>query len=193
MRLESVTSPMMDGCILRLSKQVCAYRVIRMMIFVVVMGVLVPLTLGLVGGIPISTGFFLISSTLGLQAAAGIVGIGLGVHPVLILLITTSIAIGCMYGIYEICDLFGQSSPRISSWLQKIENRAKKGKYISRYGPLMLIPIIWIPGISLFGSPVIGWLFHWNRWLSILCMSIGWMIAISVVMLSSMDAIQIFL
>jgi uncharacterized membrane protein len=187
-----VTSPLIQGCVLRLSRQVCIYRVIRMMVFVVVTGILVPLALGLLGGIPISTGFFLISTTLGLQAAAGIVGIGLGIHPVLILLITTSIAIGCMYGIYEICDLFARSSPRISSWLQKIENRTKKGKYISQYGPLMLIPIIWIPGISLFGSPVIGWLFHWNRWLSILCMSIGWMIAISVVMVSSMDFIQIF-
>ncbi|MDD1677804.1 MAG: hypothetical protein LUO93_01285, partial [Methanomicrobiales archaeon] len=75
---------------------------------------------------------------------------------------------------------------------QKVEDKTKNVKYLSRYGPIMLIPIIWIPGISLFGSPVVGWLFRWNRWFSILCMSIGWMIAISVVMATSLGLFQLF-
>ncbi len=161
-------------------------------LFTAVTIVIVPLAIGMMVGIPISTGFLLISSTLTLQGAVGMVGIGLGMNPVHILLITTSIAIGCMYGIYEACDLFAQSSPRISGWLKKVENRTKNATYLTRYGPVMLIPIIWIPGISLFGSPVVGWVFRWNRWLSILCMTIGWMIAISVVMAGSMGLVQMF-
>ena len=177
---------------MRFSKRICLYRVIRMAIFVTILIVFIPILTGIVVGIPVSTGFALIISTLALQAAAAIIGLGLGLNPALILLITTSIAAGCMYGIYEVCELFALSSPRITRWLQKIEDKTKNVKYISQYGPIMLIPIIWIPGISLYGSPLVGWLFRWNRWSCILCMIIGWMIAIIVVMATSLGLFQLF-
>jgi uncharacterized membrane protein len=162
---------------------------------VVYLGILVlgvPLLSNATAGQPLSTGVALILSTIVLQAAAAIVGLGLGLHPVLILLITTSIAAGCIYGIYEVCELFALSSPRLTRWLQKVEDKTKNVTYLSRYGPLMLIPIIWIPGISLYGSPVVAWLFRWNRNLSFLCMIIGWMIAVIVVLATTLGLIRLF-
>ncbi len=149
-----------QGCITRLSRRICVRRLMRLAASVIVAVLFIPLMIGVLAGIPLSSGFLLISSTLGLQAAAAMVGLGLGVDPAYIVLITTSIAIGCMNGIYEICELFAQSSPIITGWLQKVEHKTGRSPFITRYGP------------------VIGWILHWNRWLSILCMSIGWIIAI---------------
>ena len=163
-----------------------------MVIFGSLLIVAIPLMTGIIFGASLSTGFAIIFSTLALQAAAGAVGLGLGLHPVLILFLTTSIATGCMYCIYELCELFASSSPRITRWLKKIEDKTRNSPYVNRFGPLILIPVIWIPGISLYGSPLVGWLFRWNRWSSLLCMMIGWMIAIIVVMATSLGLLQLF-
>jgi hypothetical protein len=182
----------LKGCMLRFGQRICQYRVVMMILVLLVAILLVPLALGIAAGLPVSSVFLLITSTLGLQAAAALVGIGLGLHPVFILLITTSVAAGIIYGIYEACELFAQSSPRITRWLEKIEDKTRNVPYLSRYGPVMLIPIIWIPGISLFGSPLVAWLFRWNQLLSLVCMIIGWMIAVIVVMGTSLGLLRLF-
>jgi uncharacterized membrane protein len=162
-----------------------------MVLLVLLLTLILPLLLGLILGVSPYMVFALIISTLALQAAAALVGLGFRLHPATILLLMTSVAIGCMYGIYELCDLFAEYSPRIMKWLQKIDERTLKVPYFRKYGLIMLIPIIWIPGISLYGSPLVGWVFHWNRWLSLLCMVIGWMVATVVVITTSLGLIHL--
>jgi uncharacterized membrane protein len=184
--------PLFRGCIVRFSRRICLYRVVRMIVYLGILIVCIPLLSGSLVGQSVSAGFSLVLATILLQAAAAIVGLGLGLHPLLILLITTSVAAGCIYGIYESCELFAVSSPRITRWLRNVEERTKNVTYLSRYGALMLIPIIWIPGISLYGSPLVAWLFRWNRNLSFLCMIIGWMIAVIVVMATALGLFRLF-
>jgi hypothetical protein len=91
-----------------------------------ILKLILPLLLGLILGVSPYMVFALIISTLALQAAAALVGLGFRLHPATILLLMTSVAIGCMYGIYELCDLFAEYSPRIMKWLQKIDERTLK-------------------------------------------------------------------
>jgi len=55
----------------------------------------------------------------------------------------------------------------------------------------MLVLIIWIPGIALFGAPVVAWLFQYPRWISLLSMTAGWMTAVIAVMAMAMGLINL--
>lgn len=157
-----------------------------MVLFVLLLTLIVPFFSGFALRIPLPTVFALIIATLVLQAAGALVGIGFKLHPAAILFLMTSVAIGCMYGIYELCDLFAAYSPWFLKWIQKIDEKTKEIPHFRKYGLIMLVPIIWIPGISLYGSPLVGWIFQWNRWLSLLCMVVGWTIATVFVMATSL-------
>jgi uncharacterized membrane protein len=94
-------------------------------------------------------------------------------------------------GIMEICDLFSDSSERVAGWLRSVEEQIERFRFLHSYGALMLIPIIWIPGIALYGSPLIAWIFQWNRLASILCMVVGWLMASVFVLLISLGLTSI--
>jgi uncharacterized membrane protein len=49
----------------------------------------------------------------------------------------------------------------------------------------MLIPIMWIPGLGLYGTPVVAWILHWRGSRSILLMLTGWLIACLAVLLTA--------
>jgi len=169
----------------------CVYRLLEGTILSVSLIVLIPVILGVAAGVPVYQVTTLIVSTVVLQAAAAVVGVGLQIHPVLVVVVTTSVAIGVMILILTLCDLFAEQSKRIQAWLHKIEQKTSDKPYIKRYGPVMLIPIIWIPGISLYGSPFVAWLLGWKRWKSIICMTIGWIIACIVVLETTLGIVTI--
>lgn len=162
------------------------YRISRVIGLILLFTLIVPLVLGSLFLIPVTTIFALITATLIFQAAAAIIGVGLQVDPVLLLSVTTSVAIGVIVGIMEICDLFSDSSERVAGWLRSVEGQIERFRFLHVYGVLMLIPIIWIPGIALYGSPLIAWIFQWNRLASILCMVVGWLMASVFVLLISL-------
>ena len=56
---------------------------------------------------------------------------------------------------------------------------------------VMLIPIIWIPGIALYGSPIIAWIFQWEEIPAIACMVTGWLMASSLVAAGAVGIISI--
>lgn len=187
-----VTVPLLKGCYLRFSKSICIYRIIRAVWFILLFMVVVPLLIGLVAGIPFSSIMALIIATLALQAAAGVVGLGFSIHPLLVLVLMTSIALAIIMGILEVCDLFAEQSTRIQGWIQRIDTKTKDITYLRTYGALMLIPIIWIPGIALYGTPLVAWIFRWKRGISIFCMITGWMIATGLVMGTTLGLVNLF-
>jgi uncharacterized membrane protein len=162
------------------------YRIPRVIGLILLFTLVIPLALGIFFSVPVTRVFALITATLILQAAAAIIGVGLQVDPVLLLAISTSVAIGVINGIMEICDLFSDSSERVAGWLRSVEEQIERFRFLHNYGELMLIPIIWIPGIALYGSPLIAWIFQWNRLASILCMVVGWLMASVFVLLISL-------
>jgi uncharacterized membrane protein len=182
-----------ERCVIGITRIGCYYRILRAIALIILFALVIPLLIGYIFAVPLSTVFALISATFALQAAADIVGIGLSVDPLVLLAITTSVALAVIIGILEICDLFAQSSARVAGWLSQVEKKIENYTVLKKYGAFMLIPIIWIPGIALYGSPLIAWIFQWNRLLSITCMLIGWLIASVLVILVSLGFHRLFI
>lgn len=153
--------------------------------------ILIPLTIGALFHIPQHAILALISATLIFQALAVVVGIGFGIDPVVAIMLTTSVAVGVMIAILQICDLFSESSSRVAGWLDRIAKRTEKYDFLHHYGVIMLIPIIWIPGIALYGSPIIAWIFQWKEIPAIICMVTGWIMASALVAAGALGVISI--
>ncbi|WP_161485899.1 hypothetical protein [Methanoculleus horonobensis] len=180
-----------EACGRVLSPDTCRFRVVRAVALVLLLLLIVPLILGSAFGVSPAAVLALIGSTLLLQAAAAIVGLSLGLHPAAVLLFLTSVAAAVLVGILEVCDLFAGRSRMIQGLLSKIDTKTGSIDYLKRYGALMLIPVIWIPGIALYGTPVVAWIFQYPRAVSLLCMLAGWMIAILAVMAAAMGLVRL--
>lgn len=180
-----------EACERALSPGTCRMRIVRTVALVLLLLLAVPFLLGLAFGIPPPAVFALIASTLLLQAAAAVVGLSLGLHPAVVLAFLTSVAAAAMLGILELCDLFAERSQFIQGLLRKIDAKTGRIDSLKRYGSLMLVLIIWIPGIALYGAPVVAWLFQYPRSTSLLCMLAGWMIAVIAVMAATMGLVRL--
>jgi uncharacterized membrane protein len=189
--MSMVSLPVITECERTLSRRTCLVRIARAGIFVLFFLLGAPVLLGQVFGIPLPTVLTLILSTLVLQAAAAFVGLGFGIHPAVLLALLTSVAVAVMLGVLEILDLLAEQSARVQGMVQRINARVAGIAYLQRYGALMLVPIMWIPGIALYGTPVVAWLFQYQRTTSLLCMVAGWVIAVGVVMATALGLIRL--
>ncbi|MDK2889828.1 MAG: hypothetical protein PWR21_460 [Methanoculleus sp.] len=180
-----------EACGRALSQGTCRFRIARAAAFVLLFILVIPLLLGLAVGVSPAAVFALIGSTLLLQAAAAVVALSLGLHPAVVLVFLTSVAAAVLVGIFEVCDIFAGRSRMIQGFLSKIDAKTGSIDYLKRYGALMLIPVIWIPGIALYGTPVVAWAFQYPRITSLLCMLAGWAIAIVVVMAATMGLVRL--
>ncbi len=180
-----------EACGRSLSPGTCRFRIARAAAFVAFFLLVVPFLVSLAFGVHPPEMFTLIVSTLILQAAAAVVGLGLGLHPVAVLIFLTSVAVAVMVAILELCDLFAERSRRLQAFLVKINAETSRVHSLKRYGVLMLILVIWIPGIALYGAPVVAWLFQYPRIASLFCMVAGWVIAVVGVMLVTMGFVRL--
>ncbi len=159
---------------------------------IIVIGVIaVPLVIGAIFGVPVGDILGLVSSVILLQALAVLVGLGLSLHPGVILILVTSVACAVILFIFEIADTFADSSERVRGWIKKMDEISHKSDKFTRFGKLMLIPIIWIPGIGLYGCAVIAWIFCWRDLTAVLLMLTGWVIACTVVLLMALGLFSI--
>ncbi len=184
-------SGVIDGCAEIIGKHIGYFRLFLAAFMVLSFVILIPLIIGGLFHIPQPAILALITSTLIFQAIAVAVGIGLNIDPLVAIGLTTSVAIGVMIAILQVCDLFSESSPRVAGWLDRIAKKTEKYSFLHHYGVIMLIPIIWIPGIALYGSPIIAWIFQWEEIPAIACMVTGWVIASSLVAAGAVGVISI--
>jgi uncharacterized membrane protein len=150
-----------------------------------------PMLMGWIGGFSPAVILGFIISTLVLQGLAPPVGIGLGLHPLLLLAIMTSVAAGVIIGIFRVCDLFSGRSERVTRWIGKVRGTLDRYPGWCTYGEFMLIPIMWIPGLGLYGTPVVAWILHWRKSRSILLMLTGWLIACLAVLLTAQGILSL--
>ncbi|MDN7012158.1 hypothetical protein FGW20_03680 [Methanoculleus sp. FWC-SCC3] len=180
-----------EVCGRALSPGTCRFRIARAVAFVLLFLLAIPFIIGSAFGVSPTAVLALIGSTLLLQAAAAVVGLSLGLHPAAVLLFLTSVAAAALIGILEICDQFAERSRMVQGFLSKIDARTGSIDYLKRYGALMLIPVIWTPGIALYGTPVVAWVFQYPRAVSLLCMLAGWMIAVLVVIAAATGFVRL--
>ncbi|MEI7433977.1 MAG: hypothetical protein WCJ93_06985 [Methanomicrobiales archaeon] len=139
--------------------------------------VVIPLAIGAVLGVGSAQILAMITSTLLLQAAAPPVGMAMGLSPAIILVTMACFAVGMVVAIFEICDGLAASSERVRKWIDKIAKISDKHPVIKKYGAISCCFIAWIPGIGLYGTPVIAWVFKWKRLPSIIFTVTGFVIA----------------
>ncbi|HMA05786.1 MAG TPA: hypothetical protein VKO45_07650 [Methanomicrobiales archaeon] len=139
--------------------------------------VILPVLIGWLAGSPPHAVLGFILSILLLQGLAPTVGMTLGLKVIPLLLILASVATGVILAIFMVCDLFSGKSERISRWITGIQGTMERYRFLTTYGEFMLIPIMWVPGIGLYGTPVIAWVLWWRELRAILLMLVGWVIA----------------
>jgi uncharacterized membrane protein len=166
-------------------------QMMKAFFFIVFFGLAIPLLIGIVTAIPEGQILALVSSTFFLQATASPVGVGLKMPPAVILTVMTSFALGMVLGILEICDTFAQTSEKVRNWLKKVENKMQKAKILYKYGSVSCMFISWIPGLGLYSTPVIAWLFRWKRLPSVLFTVLGFFLVSVFFLLLSMGIITI--
>jgi len=132
-------------------------------IFFFIFAVGIPLVFGELAGLSSAQILTLITSTFLLQAASPPVGLAMGLSTPAILVILACFAIGIVLAILEICDSLAASSARVRRWVDNIEEKTRKYPQIQKYGPITCIGIAWIPGVGLYGTPIIAWILKWKR------------------------------
>lgn len=175
---------------IRFSRRFCYNRITRVALEVAVFGIAIPVMAGLPFGRSPAESLTLAGTSFLLQAAGAAVGVGLGFHPISILAIVTSVALAYILVVFEVLDLFAEQSERLRAWVDRIDEKTKHNVYLRRYGVFALVPLIWLPVVSLYGSPLVAWIFRWNRLQSVIAMLAGWIAACAVVMAATMGIFQ---
>ena len=139
--------------------------------------VVLPVIVGWTASFPLAFVIGFLISIFLLQGLAPTVGIGLELPILHLIAILISVAAGVILGIFMVCDIFSGKSERIVHWIGKIEGTIEKYRILNSLGKYLLIPIMWVPGIGLYGTPVIAWVFCWRDMRSFLLMLTGWLIA----------------
>jgi uncharacterized membrane protein len=153
--------------------------------------VVVPLLVGFFSGIPVHYVLGLVGSALVLQTVAAGVGIGLGMPPLSIVLIMISFAVAVICALFALCDALADKSARLAAFIAKMDELTKRSRLFKKYGVLMLVPFIWIPGVGLYGCALIAWLFNWRGPGTIGLMLTGWLAAVVIVMLATVNLITL--
>ena len=148
---------------LRTLLSIISRQFMLILFFIIVFCFGIPLLIGLVLGIPTGLILSLVFSTFLLQATASPAGVALDLPPAVIMAVMTSYAVGITLAIQEICITFSQTSERVKRWLDKVEAKMKKYTFIHKYGAVSCTFISWIPGLGLYSTPVIAFMFRWKR------------------------------
>ena len=143
-----------------------------------VLVVILPLTVAFLFTIPIPSTLALITSTLIIEYGAAAIGIGLGLHPVFVLYVLVCVAFGVTLALFDVFDIMGEHSERVSQFLKKSSERAKQSSFLTKYGIYGLVPCVFTLGF--YVCPPVSWALGWRRVRSILLIMAGY-ITISVV------------
>jgi hypothetical protein len=144
-------------------------------VFLIAIGI--PLLLGMLLEIPLTSVLSFIGSIAVFQALAAPVGVILDFEPWVVLTIMTAFAVGICLAIWELLQTFALTSDRVSRWVARVEQKMQEHQALHRYGPVSCIMIAWIPGIGLYGTPAIAWILRWDRIPSVIFTVTGFFLA----------------
>ncbi|MDD1668875.1 MAG: hypothetical protein LUO97_03650 [Methanomicrobiales archaeon] len=160
-------------------------------LYFMVFAVAIPIGLGLIFGVPVGAILSLIGTTILLQAGAPAFGAAFGLEPPAILIIMAFFALGMVLAIREACESLALSSEKVKKWVDTMGKKTEQYPQIQKYGPISCTLIAWIPGIGLYGTPIISWILGWKRITSTFFTVLGFVIA-SIVVLFFMSKLAVF-
>jgi hypothetical protein len=144
----------------------------------IILAVVLPIVPALVFNIPLPSVLALIASTFIIEYGAAAAGIGMGLPPLYVLYAVTCIALGVTLTLFNIFDLLGRNSERVSDFLAKSSERAGRSVFLKKYGIYGLVPCVITLGF--YVCPPVSRVMGWSQNRSILLIMGGY-IAISVV------------
>jgi hypothetical protein len=142
----------------------------------IVLVVVLPLAAAIIFAQSPATAIALITTTLVIEYGAAPIGIGLGLDPVFVLFVLTSVALGITLFLFDLFNTLGRHSGRAARFLVRSEEKIKQSKLISRYGMYGLVPCVLTLGF--YVCPPVSWALSWRRD-SCLLLIMGGFIAIS--------------
>jgi predicted Na+-dependent transporter len=163
----------------------------KAILYFIAFAVAIPLALGWIAGVPPAQILAMVGAAILLQAAAPPVGLAIGLTPAAIVVIMAFFALGMVLAIREACESLALSSAKVQKWIESMNKKTEKYPQIQKYGPVSCILIAWIPGIGLYGTPIISWILQWKRITSAFFTVLGFVIA-SVFVLFFMSKLVIF-
>jgi uncharacterized membrane protein len=137
-----------------------------------------PLIAALLFNIPLPSTLALITSTVVIEYGAAPIGIGLGLNPVFVLYVLVCVALGVTLALFDVFAILGEHSERVSRFLKKSSERAKKSTLLTKYGIYGLVPGVMTLGF--YVCPPVSWVLGWPKNRSVLLIMAGY-ITISVV------------
>ncbi len=147
------------------------------------LAVVLPLLPAFLLGLSVPSVLALIGSTLVIEYGAAPVGLGLGLHPLYVLVILTCIALGVTLFLFDILDTLGEHSERVKGFLKRSGERGRASPILSKYGIYGLVPCVMTLGF--YVCPPISSVFGWKRDLSILMIMAGYIgISIATILLT---------
>jgi hypothetical protein len=149
-----------------------------------VLVVVVPLTTAFLFTIPIPSTLALITSTLVIEYGAAAIGIGLGLHPLFVLYVLVCVALGVTLALFDVFDIMGEHSERVSRFLKKSSERAKQSSFLTKYGIYGLVPCVVTLGF--YVCPPVSWVLGWRRDRSIFLIMAGYITISLVTILATM-------
>ena len=155
------------------------------------LAIILPLIPVFLFGFPLSSGLALITGTFIIEYGAAALGIGLGLHPVYVLYVLVCVAFGVTLTMFDIFDILGEHSPRVSGFLKKSEEKAHHSELLTKYGILGLIPCVIIFGF--YVCPALSWVLGWRRDLSIFLIMVGYISISIVTMLATIGIFRLVL
>ncbi|MFA7694342.1 MAG: small multi-drug export protein [Methanoregula sp.] len=155
------------------------------------LALVLPLVLAYLLGLPLASTFGLIASAFLIEYGAVPIGIGLGLPPLYVLCAAISIEAGIFLGIYGIIDTVGQTSKRVSGFLEKTKTIAGRSKMFGRYGIIGLFPCEILIGVYIC-APV-SRLFGWQKGQSFAVTMAGYCVAAVATTLATLGLLRLIL
>ena len=145
--------------------------------------VVLPLVPALLFTIPVPTALALISATLIIEYGAAPIGLGLGLPAAFVLYVLCCVALGVILTLYDIFDLLGERSERVSRFLKKSSERAGRSVFLKKYGIYGLVPGVMTLGF--YVCPPVSRVLGWPRSRSIVLIMAGYVTISLLTMLAS--------
>jgi hypothetical protein len=155
----------------------------------IILAVVLPFIPALFFSIPVPSVLALIAGTFVIEYGAAAVGVGMGLSPFYVLFALTCIALGVTLTLFDIFDLMGRHSERVSGFLAKSSERAGRSLFLKKYGIYGLVPCVITLGF--YVCPPVSWVMGWPKNRSVLLIMAGYIVISVVTILATLGFFKI--
>jgi hypothetical protein len=155
----------------------------------ILLAVILPLVPVFIFNISLPSALALITGTFVIEYGAAALGVGMGLHPLYILYTLTFVALGVTLTMFDVFNLLGRHSERVSRFLKNSSDRAGNSAFLKKYGIYGLVPCVMTLGF--YACPPVSWVMGWSQNRSIVLIMGGYIIISIVTILATMGFLKI--